>query len=111
MARAFKRVRLLCEGEELAAEYLTELSLEGVSFRVSRPLASSEVELRFRLPDVIEELKLRAQVTRLREPGEASGEGLTVHVRFGPLEVRQELALARFLESEARLTESLTLGV
>jgi hypothetical protein len=111
LPRAFKRMRLLCQGEELTAEYLTELSLEGVSFQVSRPLASSEVELRFRLADMMEELALAATVLRVQALPEDQGSGLRVHVRFAPLELKQELGLARFLQSEARLAESINLGV
>lgn len=105
MPRAIKRVRVLCGGADLSAEYVSDLSLEGASFHLGRALPSNDVELRFRLPDVLDELRIQGTVVRTQ--GDVSrGEPLAVHVRFGPVDVKQELALARFLQEEARLSES-----
>jgi PilZ domain len=81
-----------------------DLSLEGARFTLPSPPPTQEMEVRFRLPEVKDEVRLVCKVQRT----EAAGKETSVHVRFGDLDVRTELALARLLDFEERLEESLS---
>lgn len=72
-----------------------EVSLEGASWSTPWPPLSNQVEVRFRIPDLEDELSAPAHVVRTApEDGD-----LRVLVMFKGLKLKQELALARYLEA------------
>lgn len=87
-------VSILCEGD---------LSLGGVRFRTAFPPRARELEIRFTLPDVLGEVSALAEVVRTQQDGAF----IEVHARFIDLDLKAELALARFLESRARMVQAL----
>jgi hypothetical protein len=72
-----------------------EVSLGGASWATSWPPLSDHIEVRFRIPDLEDELCAPARVVRTTpEDGD-----LKVQVEFKPMQLKQELALARYLEA------------
>lgn len=71
-----------------------DLSLGGISWRGKTAPHSTEVDVRFRLPLVPKEVRARGEILRVK----AAGMAIDFHLRFTDLEVRSELAIARFLD-------------
>lgn len=71
-----------------------DLSLGGISWRGKTAPHSTEVDVRFRLPLVPKEVRARGEIIRVK----AAGMAIDFHLRFTDLEVRSELAIARFLD-------------
>ncbi len=72
-----------------------EVSLGGASWATAWPPLSNHVEVRFRIPDLEDELTAAAHVVRTApEDGD-----LKVQVKFKTIGLKQELALARYLEN------------
>jgi PilZ domain len=71
-----------------------DLSLGGLSWRGKTAPNANEVEVRFRLPLVPKEVRARGEILRLK----AAGVGIDFHLRFTELDVRSELAIARYLD-------------
>ena len=71
-----------------------DLSLGGISWRGKTAPHGTEVDVRFRLPGVPKELRARGEILRVK----AAGVGIDFHLRFTELDVRSELAIARFLD-------------
>lgn len=71
-----------------------DLSLGGISWRGKTAPHGTEVDVRFRLPLVPKEVRARGEILRVK----AAGVGIDFHLRFTDLDVRSELAIARFLD-------------
>ncbi|MDP2274398.1 MAG: PilZ domain-containing protein [Archangium sp.] len=71
-----------------------DLSLGGISWRGKTAPHGTEVDVRFRLPLVPKEVRARGEILRVK----AAGVGIDFHLRFTELEVRAELAIARYLD-------------
>jgi len=82
------------EGEAVFETREGDLSLGGCAWRGGAMEAGMHVELRFRLPSLPEELRVRGEVLHVRE----GPQGLATHVRFMELPVETELAIARHLD-------------
>jgi uncharacterized protein (TIGR02266 family) len=75
--------------------YDGDLSLGGCAFRGGRGFEQgAQIELRFRLPSLPEELLVRGEVLQVSE----EQQGGATHVRFLDLPVEAELAIARHLD-------------
>jgi hypothetical protein len=85
--------------EGLAHTVPGELSLEGARFYSTSQVISSEVDVLLQLPDVLQETRLPARVTRIEPAGATS----CVFVRFEELDVATALSLARLMELEQPL--------
>jgi PilZ domain len=72
-----------------------DLSLGGLAWRGKTAPQGREVDVRFRLPGVPKELKARGELIRVR----AAGTAIDFRVRFTELDVKSELAIAKYLES------------
>jgi hypothetical protein len=72
-----------------------DLSLGGISWRGKTAPHGTEVDVRFRLPQVPKEVRARGEILRVK----AAGVGIDFHLRFTELDVRAELAIARFLDA------------
>ena len=82
------------EGEAVFEAREGDLSLGGCAWRGGTMEAGPHVELRFRLPSLPDELRVRGEVLHVRE----GPLGLATHVRFMDLPVETELAIARHLD-------------
>jgi hypothetical protein len=72
-----------------------EVSLGGASWTTPWPPLSDHIEVRFRIPDLEDELCAKAHVIRTSpEDGD-----LKVQVAFKGMKLKQELAFARYLEA------------
>ena len=71
-----------------------DLSLGGIYWRGTTAPQGAEVDVRFRLPGVSNELRARGEIIRVR----AAGAGIDFHVRFTTLELGVELAIAKFID-------------
>jgi hypothetical protein len=80
-----------------------EVGLGGASWRSPGAPPAGEVEVCFRLPDLEAPVRARACVQAVHPVGSE----VEVHVRFITLALKEELALARFLEARGRLVASL----
>lgn len=74
------------------------LALGGVYFVEGHPPFGTRVEVRFLLPGATEEIQAVGEILRVSREGKAFG----AHVRFQDLPLEAELAIARFLEGEAK---------
>jgi hypothetical protein len=101
-ARVERGLRVRAEGAEVAAPVQGELGLGGASWRQTTPV-SPRYEVSFHLPDLAEDVVAKAEVVRTEPEATAT----RVRVRFVELPLVVELALARFVESAARLDDSL----
>jgi hypothetical protein len=102
--RAVRKVMVVVMPSGEPREVKADLSLEGAQFTLGSPPAAPEMEVRFRLPEIKDEVRVTCTVQRTAPAGNET----SVHVRFGELDVRTELALARLLDFEERLEESLS---
>lgn len=75
-----------------------DLSLGGIYWKGKSPPFGTQVEVRFRLPGVPKELRARAEIIRVME----QAQNLDFHVRFVELDVADELAIARYLDTHGR---------
>jgi uncharacterized protein (TIGR02266 family) len=82
------------EGEAVFEAREGDLSLGGCAWRGGAMQAGTHVELRFRLPALQDELRVRGEVLHVRE----GPNGPATHVRFVDLPVETELAIARHLD-------------
>ncbi len=71
-----------------------DLSLGGISWRGKTAPHGTEVDVRFRLPLVPKEVRARGEILRVK----AAGVTIDFHLRFTDLDVRSELAIARYLD-------------
>lgn len=71
-----------------------DLSLGGCAWQGGTIEAGQQVELRFLLPSLPDELNVRGEVLKVRE----GQQGVATHVRFVELPVSVELAIARYLD-------------
>jgi len=71
-----------------------DLSLGGCAFRGAALEPGTQLEVRFRLPSLTDELKVRGEVLTASE---AAQQAATTRVRFLELPVEAELAIARHL--------------
>lgn len=72
-----------------------DLSLGGCAWRGSGYEAGAQVELRFLLPSLPDELLVRSEVLKVTE----GAQGANTHARFVELPVETELAIARYLDN------------
>ena len=84
----------LAEGEAVFEPREGDLSLGGCAWRGGPMEAGTHVELRFRLPSLPDELRVRGEVLHVR----AGPLGPATHVRFIDVPVETELAIARHLD-------------
>lgn len=82
----------LTEGEWEQRE--GDLSLGGISWKGKTAPHGTEVEVRFRLPKVPKEVRALGEILRVK----SAGQGIDFHLRFTELDVRAELAIARYLD-------------
>ncbi len=71
-----------------------EIGLGGASFNTAFPPLSEELEIRFRVPDHDEEVKIPAKICWVQPIGEDNH----VHVKFTDVPLKHELAIARYLD-------------
>jgi len=71
-----------------------DLSLGGIYWNGSTAPHGTEVDVRFRLPWVTNELRARGEIIRVR----AAGQGIDFHVRFTTLDLGVELAIAKYID-------------
>lgn len=74
-----------------------DLSLGGIYWKGKTPPRGVDVEVRFKLPGVPKEIRAPGEIIRVKDQG---GVGIDFHVRFTELDVKSELAIARFLHEE-----------
>jgi len=92
-------IRLKVRHSNLGAafeERAGDIAVGGVFFQEPAPPSGKRVELVFRLPGVEEEFACEGEIVRISEAGGRFG----VHVRFGELPTKTELAIARFIDNE-----------
>lgn len=90
-------IRLLVRDAALGGSFEERegnLALGGVYYLDLHPPAGSQVELRFLLPGVQQEIRATGEVLRVDRDGARFG----AHVRFAEIALEAELAIARFLE-------------
>jgi hypothetical protein len=75
-----------------------DIGVGGAFWTTRYPPLGTQVEIGFRLADQKRELRAAAKIVRTTSNGEEIG----LHVLFTDLDVRAELALARYVESKAR---------
>ena len=74
-----------------------DLSLGGCAFKGSALEPGTQLEVRFRLPNLTDELKVRGEVLTVPE----ASQGGSTRVRFMDLPVEVELSIARHLDDTA----------
>lgn len=84
----------LVEGDAVFESREGDLSLGGCAWRGGPMEAGTHVELRFWLPSVPHELRVRGEVLHVR----TGPQGPATHVRFMEVPVETELAIARHLD-------------
>jgi hypothetical protein len=77
-----------------------DVSLGGVRWRSDHVPVGGTVEVCFRVPDFAQEVKAIAEVARVEH---LEGREHRIHATFSELDVKAELALARYIESRERL--------
>lgn len=83
------------QGEDnLWEERQGDLSIGGIHWTGKTPPKGQQVEVRFRLPGIPKELRASGEIIRLSE----AGGGIGFHVRFTELDVKSELAIAKYLD-------------
>ncbi len=80
------------------------LSLQGATWKTAHPPTEEKVQVHLQLPDMANESVLDAVIQRRRDLGDGVTE---IYAAFEQLDVKTELALARFIESRAQLAEVL----
>jgi hypothetical protein len=94
-------IRLMVRDAALGGSFderVGNLSLGGVYFAEGHPPYGTRVEIRFLLPGLREEVRAVGEILRVSREGKSFG----AHVRFQDLPLETELAIARFLEQEAK---------
>jgi hypothetical protein len=86
-------VRLAGSGAEFEARE-GDLSLGGCAWKGGGMAPGTQVELRFLLPSLPDELLVRGEVLKLTD----GPQGAATHARFVELPVETELAIARYLD-------------
>lgn len=76
-----------------------DLSLGGIYWRGRSPPVGTDVEVRFRLTGVPNEIRAKGEIIRVVD---RDGKGIDFHLRFTELDVNSELAIARHLEANAK---------
>ena len=71
-----------------------DLSIGGIYWRGKTPPKRHTVDVRFRLPGVPKEIRAQGEIIRLQDVDR----GINFHVRFTELEVKDELAIAKYLD-------------
>ena len=71
-----------------------EVGLGGASWSTAFPPLAKEVEVRFRVPEHDEEVKVPATIARIQ----LAGEDMRVQVVFTDLPLKHELAIAKYLD-------------
>lgn len=71
-----------------------DLSLGGIAWHGKYPAMGTDVEVRFRLPGVPREVRASGEIIRVVQKTGS----IEFNVRFTELDIRSELAVARFLE-------------
>ena len=71
-----------------------DLSLGGISWHGKTPALGTEVDSRFRLPGVAQELHARAEILRVK----SEEQGVHFQLRFTDLDIETERAIARYLD-------------
>ncbi|MGQ0505511.1 MAG: hypothetical protein ACT4TC_09340 [Myxococcaceae bacterium] len=103
VTRVIRKVMLIDCANGNSQELEVYLSLEGISWVAFERPEGEAVEVLLELPVLIEPLRLLSPITRL-----SKREGLfEVHARFPELDLKLELALARFIEDRIRLENAL----
>jgi hypothetical protein len=98
--RVSRRVTLIeLGGPPIPSPHRADLSMEGVHWHAARPPGSVTLEVRFTLPDVPEEVRLRAVVVETRR----CSRGVAVFAQFLDVPLPLRLALARYLERSAAI--------
>jgi hypothetical protein len=85
-------------GKAPAQVFAGEIGLGGASWRGTQGPTQGEVEVRFRLPELGEVVRARAEIARTRRAGKR---GVKVSVRFVGLSGPEQLALSRFLAEQS----------
>lgn len=75
-----------------------DLGLGGISWTGKTPALGTEVDCRFRLPGVSQELRARGEILRVRN----DAQGPHFQLRFTDLDLDTERAIARFLDELAK---------
>ncbi len=75
-----------------------DLAIGGIYWKGKHAPVGTEVEVRFRLKGVPSEVRAKGEIIRVSD----QGKGLDFHVRFTELDVKSELAIARFIDSNGR---------
>ena len=92
--------RDLCEGGSFQ-EHDGNVSLGGAFIGRQAPPVGTLFEVRFRLPKLGRDLRVKAEVLRISKDPAHPG----VHLKFVPLELAEELAIAQYLD-DVMLTAS-----
>lgn len=74
-----------------------DLSLGGIAWRGKFPAMGTDVEVRFRLPGVPREIRASGEIIRVVQKTGS----LEFNVRFTELDVRSELAIAKYLDGQS----------
>lgn len=80
------------------------LSLQGATWKTTFAPPEDRVTLYLQLPDMPAEVPVEATIQRRRDVGEGV---IELYASFVELDVKTELALARFIESRSQLAEVL----
>lgn len=75
-----------------------DVSLGGIAWSGKYPAMGTDVEVRFRLPGVPREVRASGEIIRVVQ---RTG-SIEFNVRFTELDVRSELAIARFLDEQKK---------
>src|SRR2546430_15593921 len=71
-----------------------DLSVGGIYWKGKYAPRGTDVEVRFRLPGVVREIRANGEIIRVMD----RGNNIDFHVRFTELDVSSELAIARYLD-------------
>lgn len=103
-SRTFRNLLVRSSASPLPVPHRASLSLEGARWTTYVPPPDDVVSLELKLPDLLAPVTLAARIER-RSP---RPDGKTdVYAAFTALDVRTELALARFIEGRSRLAGAL----
>ena len=102
--RPLRRLFVRSSVAPLAIEHRATLSLEGATWTAWFAPPENEVELLLQLPDMAREQLVHARIERRRPLRDGEVE---LFARFIDLDVKTELALARFIDARARLSSEL----
>jgi hypothetical protein len=99
-SRTFRNLLVRSSASPLPVPHRASLSLEGARWATYVPPPDDVVSLEFKLPDLLSPVQVSARIERRSSRPDGKTD---VYAAFTGLDVRAELALARFIEGRNKL--------